>query len=189
MENLAYQDETWSELIDGKIVMMSPRPAVDHNTVVTNLSRILGNYLEGKRCIVFSDGVDVHLDEKNVFVPDVMIVCNRSIIHHDGIYGAPDFVAEVTSPSTARRDRTVKFQAYEKTGVKEYWLVNPIGKEITVFLRQSDKFVFDNIYTVHPDWEWERMTEEERAEAQLTVKISLYDDLFVDIRKVFANVE
>lgn len=189
MDNLAYKDELPTEKIDGKIVMMSPRPAVSHNTIVLNIASIFHRFLKGKRCRAFTDGVDVHLDENNTIIPDVMIVCDRSKIHPDGIYGAPDLVVEVTSPSTARRDFTVKLKAYERAGVREYWLVNPIGKQIEVYLLHDKKFELDNVYTVHPDWEWAQMTEEERAEAQLTVKVSLYEDLYVDIREVFENID
>lgn len=79
--------------------MMSPRPAVNHNRVITNISRIFSTYLRTKRCESFSDGIGVHLAEKNIMIPDV--VCNRDIIKSNGIYGAPDLVVEVLSPSTA----------------------------------------------------------------------------------------
>ena len=114
-----------------------------------------------------------------------MIVCHPSILHYDGIYGAPDLVVEVTSPSTARRNFTVKLRAYEKAGVHEYRLANPISKELHVYHLQDGKLVLDNIYTVHPDVEWEKMTEEEKAAANLTVKVSLYDDLDVDVHEIF----
>lgn len=72
--NLAYQDDFIAkrreELIDGKPVMMSPRPTVNHNHVVLNISRLFSNYLYGKRCTPFSDGVDLFLDEENRFVPE-----------------------------------------------------------------------------------------------------------------------
>lgn len=101
------------EIIDGKIIMMSPRPVVNHNTIIVNLSIIFGNYLDGKKCINLSDGVDMHLDENNTVIPDSMIICNRDIIKRDGIYGAPDLIVEVLSLSTARRDRSVKKNLYE----------------------------------------------------------------------------
>ncbi|MEC1180190.1 Uma2 family endonuclease [Metasolibacillus meyeri] len=53
-----------SEMIDGKTIMMSPRPVVNHNKIIVNLSILFGVYLKGKGCINLSDGVDVHLDEK-----------------------------------------------------------------------------------------------------------------------------
>lgn len=82
MENLAYIDEfneIKTELIDGEIVMMSPKPRLEHGTVVTNISAEFRLNLKGKTCRAYCDGVDVFIDEKNIFVPDVMIVCNPTI--------------------------------------------------------------------------------------------------------------
>ena len=185
---LAYKDELLSELIQGKTVMMSPRPAVSHNAVISNINRIFSNFLRGKRCRVFTDGVDVHLDEENTFVPDVMIVCDKDKIHYDGIYGAPDLVVEVLSPSSVTRDRGIKKNVYEKSGVKEYWIADPLSKTIEVYLLREGRLELDYAYIVFPEPEWARMTEEERADARLSVKVSLYDDLIVDVREVFEDV-
>ena len=84
MGNLAYLLETYDEMLNGKIVAMSPRAAVNHNVVAGNIYHIFGNYLKGKRCAAFDD-VDVYLTENDRFVPDVMIVCDRDIIKKDGI--------------------------------------------------------------------------------------------------------
>lgn len=62
-----------------------------------------------------------------------MIVCNRSIIHDDAIYGAPDLVVEVLPPSTTKNDRGPKMRHYAEAGVKEYWIVTPIGKTAESF--------------------------------------------------------
>lgn len=176
------------EKIDGVPVLMAPSTSVAHNTVGTNLVRILGNYLMGKRCRLFMDGVDVHFDEENTLVPDLTIVCDRSKIKADGIHGAPDLVVEVLSPSTAKRDRTKKKEIYERFGVKEYWLIHPREKSIEVYLLRDGRLELDNVYTVFPDWQWEQLTEEEKAEAQLSLKVSLYDDLTIDIRDIFDEV-
>ncbi|KOY83574.1 Uma2 family endonuclease [Lysinibacillus macroides] len=177
-----------SEMINGKTIMMSPRPVVNHNKIIVNLSILFGVYLKGKKCINLSDGVDVHLDEKNRVVPDSMIICNQDIIKRDGVYGAPDLVVEVLSPSTARRDKGDKKALYEKHGVKEYWIISPDEKSIEVYLLKDGKYKWDNIYTVIPDDDWLEMTEEDKAEAVLTFKVSLYDDFIIDIKEVFENV-
>ena len=106
--NLVYentQDEIKTELINGKVFTMSPRPRLEHNIVLGNIFGLFWTYLKGKTCRAYCDGVDVFIDEKNRFIPDVMIVCNPSIRKKDGIYGAPDLVVEVLSPSTAYNDR------------------------------------------------------------------------------------
>lgn len=186
--NLAYMDNIPSEKINNEIIMMSPRPAINHNRVAGNVYRIFSTFLRGKRCEAFSDGVDVHLDEKNIFIPDVMIICNPNIIKSNGIYGVPDLVVEVLSPSTAKRDKGVKKDLYEKYGVKEYWLANPADKSIEVYLLKDDKFIFDNIYTIYPDWQWEEMSDEERSKVPLSVKVSLYDDFSVDVHEIFERI-
>ena len=188
MEAEVWQEDCGYEVIDGETVMMSPRPAVGHNRIAGKIYHIFMNYLKGRRCIPFVDGVDVHLDEKNTFVPDVMIVCNRDIIRPDGIYGAPDLVVEVLSPSTMNNDLGRKKDVYERAGVKEYWIVSPVEKAITVYRLQEGRFVLDYAYAVYPDWDWARMTEEERAQAQLSLKVSLYDDFVIDIREIFEDI-
>ena len=186
---LKNRDELFSETINGQTVLMSPRPAVSHNAVITNLSRIFSTFLRGKRCRLFSDGVDVHLDETNTFVPDVMIVCDKSKIHPDGVYGAPDLVVEVLSPSSVTRDRGIKKNIYAKNGVREYWIADPVSKSIEVYYLQNGQLDFDHAYVSFPDWEWARMTDEEKDAACLSVKVSLYDDLLVDVREVFEDVD
>ena len=176
------------EVIDGVPVLMSPCASVAHNTVGTNLVSIFRNYLKGKRCRLFMDGVDVFFDEKNTLVPDLTIVCDRSKIKANGIHGAPDLVVEILSPSTAKRDRIQKKAVYERFGVKEYWLVNTKEKAIEVYLLQDGRLELDNVYTVYEEWQWKQMSEEERAAAQLSLKVSLYDDLVIDIRDIFDEV-
>ncbi|MBQ7516203.1 MAG: Uma2 family endonuclease [Schwartzia sp.] len=185
-EALAYRDEPLVEKIDGQIVSMSPSPAVEHNRIAGNIYSIFRQFLKGKkRCEPFFDGVDVHLDDDNIFVPDVMIVCDRSKIRPDGIYGAPDLVVEILSPSTLTRDRGIKKTVYERAGVREYWIVDPLAKSVEVYHLREGKLELDHAYIVYPDWEWERMTEKEKAAARLSVKVSLYDSLDVDVREVF----
>lgn len=189
MESTIIKENPRYEVINGKTMMMSPSPAISHNTIITNLTRIFGNYLYGKRCRNFSDGVDVHLDNENTVIPDAMIICNRDIIKNDGIYGAPDLVVEIISPATARRDKREKKLLYEKNGVKEYWIIDPVSKSIEVHLLQSGKYELDNVYAIYPDWQWTKMTEEEKSNAALSLKVSLYDDLIIDIKEIFRNVD
>ena len=95
---------------------------------------------------------------------------------------------EVLSPSTMNNDLGRKKDVYERAGVKEYWIVSPVEKAITVYRLQEGRFVLDHAYAVYPDWDWARMTEEERAQAQLSLKVSLYDDFVIDIREIFEDI-
>ena len=187
MENLAYQDPVWEELIDGKVVAMSPRPTINHSRIMGNIYNLFFNYLKVKQCETFADGVDLYLSEKDRVIPDMMVVCNSDIIKKDGVYGAPDLIVEVLSPSTAKRDRGYKKDLYERSGVKEYWIVDPMNKAIETYLLKNGKFVFDNLYSLYPDCDLKRMTSEEIAKILTEFKCSLYDDLTISIKKVFSK--
>ncbi|MBM6749405.1 Uma2 family endonuclease [Megamonas rupellensis] len=198
MDNLAYIDDRnikiKTELIDGKIFMMSPRPRVEHATVCTNIASEFRSYLKGKTCRAFCDGVDVFLDENNRFVPDTMIVCNPDMIKHDGIHGAPDLVVEVLSKTTAKNDRSKKKYTYAKYGVKEYWIVDVWSKSVEVYYNQDSWFILDNIYYY--------LTDEEIAEnnnmsdndidkiKEYTdfIKVSICDNLIVKLKDIFEYV-
>ena len=184
-ENLAYRAEPREELIDGKVVMMSPRPSFNHNQAAFNSARLFANYLQGHRCTPIADGMDLYLTEENQFVPDFMVVCDPEKIRSDGVHGAPDLVAEVLSPSTARNDRTRKMEIYARCGVREYWLVNPIDKSVEVYRTNGSEFILHSIYAVHPDWELAQMSEEERASVETHFKCSLFGDLDISLERIF----
>ena len=187
---LAYREEYEKyELINGEVHMMS-RPSVDHWQTAHNIINCFGRYLRGKRCRAFGE-VDVFFSEEDNFIPDAMIVCNPDIVKSNGIHGTPDLVVEVLSPSTARNDRFNKKALYEKYGVKEYWIVDPLGKTIEVYHLIDGKFELDDFYVEHREDEWKRMTDREKAEAEAhhTIKVSLYDDFMVEVADVFRDVD
>ena len=185
--SLVYQEESWDELINGKVVAMSPRPSVNHHQVSLNIANIFSRYLRGKTCRPFGDGVDLYLTEKDRFIPDGMIVCDPHKIKRNGIYGAPDVVIEVLSPGTARYDRGHKKDVYEAAGVREYWIIEPDSKSIEVYLLQNEKFALDNVYSVYPDYLQEKMTEEEKEAIPTAFHCSLYDDLLISLEDVFSD--
>ncbi len=184
-----YDDDYRSELINGKIIMMSPRPVFNHVTVASNIYRIFANYLKGKSCTPFDDGFDLYLTEKDHFVPDAMVVCDPDKIHNDGVHGAPDLVVEVLSPSTAKRDKTYKKQVYEQCGVQEYWIVDVDSKRLEQYLLQEGQLQLVEVYSVYPDYIWNKMTAEEQAAVPLELKCSLYDDLLIKLEDVFERVK
>ena len=194
MENYRYQhdgvfrDRRRYELLDGKICYMAHTSA-NHDEIKGNIFNIFKNYLRGKKCRVFVDGIDVHFSEKDITVPDVMIVCNKDIIKKDRIEGAPDLIVEVLSQSTAKNDIGYKKDLYEKHGVKEYWIVSQTDPSVQVYLLKDGVYKFDNIYQIYEDYVVNGMGEEERGEMIKEFKTSLYDDLTVSIDDVFENVE
>lgn len=187
--NLAYEDgfaeQRRVELIDGKIVTMSPRPSWNHNQVSSNIFRLFGNYLYGKKCTPIADGMELYLTEDNHFVPDFMIVCDPDKVKPDGVHGAPDLVVEVLSPSSMRNDKTRKMDTYARCGVREYWLVEPTGKYVEVYRAAEGKFVLHDIYAQYADWELEKMSEEERAAVVTHFQCSLFDDLDIPVADIF----
>lgn len=181
----AYQEETWEELIDGKVVAMSPRPRVNHNWVAENISFLFRTYLKGKKCVPLGDGYDLYLTDQDHFVPDFMVVCDRDKIQGNGVYGAPDLVVEVLSPRTETYDRKHKKAVYEKCGVKEYWLVSPEARSVEQHLLEDGRLVLNEVYAMEPDYMLAKMTEEERAAIPTQFKCSLFDELDIQLEDIF----
>ena len=175
------------ELVNGREVMMSPA-RTEHNRIQGNLYGMIWNFLRGKRCVLFSEE-KVVFDEDNHFVPDLMIVCDRSKIKENHVEGAPDLVIEILSISTRKRDFGIKKNVYEKYGVKEYWIVDPRAKSIQVYCRMDGKLELNNVYTVPYSQELEALTEEEREKLTLSLKVGLYDDFVIDVGEVFRDIE
>ena len=138
---------TWSrtygdELIDGTAyVREPPSPSYSHQGIVVELCRQAANALEGKPCRVLVAPLDVRLPKSTeeddqvdtVVQPDVFIVSDLKKLDARGVRGAPDWVAEVLSPSTARHDQTIKLSAYERAGVREVWFIDPIDRKLTIY--------------------------------------------------------
>ena len=136
--------------------------------------------------MVFSEA-EVAFSEQDHLIPDINIVCDPLKVKESCIEGAPDFVAEILSPSTRKRDMTVKKAIYEKYGVKEYWIISPKDEAIEVYrLNEHGAYYLDNVCTNFSEDEWSRLTDEEKAEQKLSLKISLYDDFEIQLKAIFA---
>ena len=125
---LTWDEQDRIELIDGAPVMMAP-PSRAHQRISMELSRQLANYLEGKRCQVYPAPFAVRLFEQagdrpqdvdTLVEPDISVVCDRNKLDDMGCKGAPDLIVEILSPSTQRHDRLVKYNLYQRAGVREY---------------------------------------------------------------------
>ncbi len=141
--------ERW-ERIDGVIYDMSPAPSTEHQRIVRSLLVEIGSYLKGKTCEVFQSPFDVYLnaDEAGQYVqPDICIVCNPNKLRLNGCYGAPDMIVEVLSPRTAKKDRTAKLRAYKASGVREYWIIDPLYQLVEVYDLQGE-VLFPTVYGV-----------------------------------------
>ena len=133
------EDERW-ELINGEAYAMAA-PGLAHQTVVGEMFRQIANHLVGKPCRPFVAPFDVRLprgkeaddDVTTVVQPDISVICDPAKLDERGCRGAPDWVIEVLSPSTAAKDQIQKLAAYERAGVREVWLVHPTDYVVIVY--------------------------------------------------------
>ena len=134
---LALPDDQRAELIDGVIYDMSA-PTTPHQLIGGEIHALLREFLLQKKgsCIPFIAPVDVRLDKdsRTMVQPDVCVVCDLSKIQRAEIYGAPDFVVEVLSPSTKMKDILIKMRKYQNAGVREYWMVDPDEETVSRIL-------------------------------------------------------
>ncbi|WP_303841281.1 Uma2 family endonuclease [Selenomonas ruminantium] len=179
----AIQEDPKIEQIQGREIAMSPA-SIKHIFIQRNLAGIIWQYLRGKKCQLLLEA-EVVFDEENKFIPDLMVVCEPDKIKKNHIEGAPDFIVEVLSPSTRRRDITIKKDIYEKYGVKEYWIISPKDEAIEVYILRNGKYELDNIYHNFDEEDWAALSDTEKAEQQLSLKVSLYDDLEIQVKEIF----
>lgn len=140
-------EDHW-EIIDGKAYSMSPAPSATHQRILLALATKIQTELRGKPCEPFIAPFDVRLPKKNqdedsvdnVVQPDLLVICDKTKIDERGCKGAPDFIIEILSNSTADRDHFEKLKLYEVSGVKEYWIVNPWSKAVLVHLMAEDGY-------------------------------------------------
>jgi Uma2 family endonuclease len=117
---------------------MTPAPSVKHQIVAGNFFNQLKQKLANKTCKPFIAPVDVILSEYDIVQPDVFVVCDKNKITEANIKGTPDLIVEVLSPATALKDLREKKNLYEKFGVKEYVVVDPIEEYAERFLLGTD---------------------------------------------------
>jgi len=176
---LTWLDDKSRELINGFIHMMSA-PRLEHANVHSNIFGNLKFILkknEGK-CKIFSAPFDVRfpkngeIEDKKIFTvvqPDICVICDLSKLDKRGCCGAPDMIVEILSPSTLKRDMREKYDLYEESGVKEYWIVNPEAQTINVFLLQQDgKYNNGTVY-----------------EFEGKVPVYIFNNYLIDLKDIF----
>ncbi len=152
---LTWPDDVRYELIDGVAYAMAPpAPTLEHQDFAGEIYFQLRQALQGKPCRAFIAPLDVRLpkadeadeaDEADghvdtVVQPDVLVVCQPGKLDRRGVRGAPDLAVEVLSPSTASHDHVRKRRAYEQAGVREYWLVHPTDRIVTIYRLENGGF-------------------------------------------------
>ncbi|MCC6790603.1 MAG: Uma2 family endonuclease [Thermomicrobiales bacterium] len=134
------------ELINGEI-RMSPAPSTLHQTIVVQLTELLNRQVrEGGLGAVFVAPFDVKLSRHLVLQPDLLFVARDrlSIVSESGVNGAPDLVIEVLSPSSRQFDTGAKASLYADYGVREYWIVDPNDKTISVHALRDGRYELIN---------------------------------------------
>lgn len=130
-----------AELINGYLYAMDP-PSLVHQKIAVQLCKNIALYLDGHRedGQIFAAPLAINLNASDeIYVePDIMIVCDPSKLDEHGIKGAPDFIAEIVSPSSRKMDYVTKANLYLEAGVREYWIIDPLKKCTTVYHFEED---------------------------------------------------
>lgn len=167
----ALPDDKRVEVFDGVIYDISA-PSQEHQTISTELTTILNTYIKTKQgsCRVFHAPFDVKLndDPLTIVQPDLMIICDKNKLDGKRCNGAPDFIIEIVSPGNPADDYIRKLYYYKNYGVREYWIVDPQRKSVTVNYFDGNllnvPYTFDSV-----------------------IKVNIYDDLYIsfpDISKL-----
>ncbi|MDC3414499.1 Uma2 family endonuclease [Terrihalobacillus insolitus] len=173
-EYLKLDEDIQYEVIDGQIFNMSPSPSVKHQAIAMEISTEFNIYLRSKSCRVLAE-IDVCLcgEKDNSKVkewvnPDIVIVCDKNKINKNRIAGAPDLIVEILLKSTAKTDRMIKFNRYQRAGVKEYWIVDPAHETIDVYILESEFYKHDGTYANDE-----------------VIEVNIFDDLTVNLKNIF----
>lgn len=156
------------EVFEGIVYDMAS-PSQIHQTLSMELSNILYNYIKNKKrtCQVFSAPFDVKLSDKPLTIvqPDIMIICDKDKLDGKRCNGAPDFIIEIVSPGNPTDDYIRKLYYYKNYGVREYWIVDPRRKTVTI------NYFEGNIVSIQYSFD-------------STIKVNIYDDLYINFSDI-----
>lgn len=176
---LAFPDDERWEILEG-VPYMQAAPSWQHQDILRELLLQFGNYLSGKTCKAFASPFDLRLqvageendeDIINVFQPDLTVICDKSKLKGSGYLGVPELIIEISSPSTGKLDKLLKFNVYEKAGVPEYWIVEPDTKIISVFKLENGRYGRPEVYAEDDN-----------------IPVGIFPDLAVDLKQVFEGI-
>ena len=155
---LALPDGERAELIDGQIYYMAS-PTRTHQEMLMDLSATIYNHIKatGKPCKVFPAPFAVYLkkDNSTYVEPDISVICDPAKLENDkGCVGAPDWIIEIVSPSSASHDYFRKLHLYQANGVREYWIVDPGSRSVVLHYfaegdHQSAEYTFNDKINVN----------------------------------------
>ena len=154
---LNFPNDEFVEIIDGKIFAMSPAPSRIHQELIMEISAELRNYIKSNKgqCKVYPAPFDVVLinenenenDSKNIVQPDISVICDKNKLNDKGCFGSPDMIVKIVSKFNPGNDYLKKLYLYEKYKVKEYWIVNPMKKNILVYTLTESGYNQPDLYT------------------------------------------
>lgn len=139
---LTQKTEERYEYIDGEIYLLAS-PKTAHQSAVAELFGIFYTWFQGKDCRPLVAPFDITLtrnpENTNVVQPDIMVICDleEKLNEKDYYTGVPELMVEVLSEGTRSKDLVKKLDLYLSCGVREYWVVNPINAEVTVYLFEA----------------------------------------------------
>lgn len=141
-----------AELIDGQIYYMAPTPSRTHQKLSLKISNKIDTYIteHNGKCEVVAAPFAVFLnkDDLTYVEPDISVICDPDKLNDKGCNGAPDWIIEIVSPSSKRMDYLTKLLKYRTAGVKEYWIVNPMQRQISTYFfgeqENADQYSFDD---------------------------------------------
>jgi Uma2 family endonuclease len=153
---LTWQMDEMVELIKGKIFKQAAAPRSKHQRVSGIVFNSLFNFLKGSKCEVFAAPFDVRLpvrskrneDIDTVVQPDICVICDPEKIDELGCVGAPDLVLEILSPGNNKKELQNKYEVYEESGVKEYWVIHPNECTLIIYTLIEGKYSTSKILTM-----------------------------------------
>ncbi|MCM1268838.1 MAG: Uma2 family endonuclease [Bacteroidales bacterium] len=153
-----------AELIDGEMFIMEA-PSITHQRILGELYVQVHTHIKNKKgsCEAFiSPAVYVKDDIHNYVEPDITVVCKEEQLDEKGCHGAPDWVIEIASPSNKYMDYGRKLMLYQSAGIREYWIVDPTKKIVTIY-----DFEHGDGPDIHPFTK--------------PIKVGIYEDLYLDL--------
>ncbi|MCL2323335.1 MAG: Uma2 family endonuclease [Oscillospiraceae bacterium] len=171
------------EVINGKTYIIVNTSFI-HSHIVTSLRDIFFLYFYNKgntQCRVFSEGLNIYLDkedEDTYVIPDVAIICGDIKIQGNGYIGVPELIVEVLSDKTRTKDKGLKFRLYEKTGVKEYFIVDPRSKTIEQYILKDGSYFLEPVIIIDLD-------EVENDNENFIMESKVFEGMKVDFNNIF----
>jgi len=153
---LTWEMDEMVELIKGKLFKQAAAPRRKHQEIVTRVLTKLHNLVEGSRCRAYTAPFDVRLPvrskkDEDIFTvvqPDICVVCDPEKLDQAGCIGAPDLILEILSPGNHKKELQNKYEVYEESGVKEYWIIHPEEQMLLKYTLENGKYIPSKLFTI-----------------------------------------